>query len=57
MTFAQFVMLTPYPGTVDFERWEKDMGEAVPRVGGIPVSRHWLIPAGAAARRSTRRTR
>jgi radical SAM superfamily enzyme YgiQ (UPF0313 family) len=44
VTFAQFVMLTPYPGTVDFERWEKDMGEAVPRVGGIPVSRHWLIP-------------
>jgi hypothetical protein len=37
-------MLTPYPGTVDFEKWEKDMGEAVPRVGGSPVSRHWLIP-------------
>jgi radical SAM superfamily enzyme YgiQ (UPF0313 family) len=44
VTFAQFVMLTPYPGTVDFERWEKEMGESVPRVGGIPVSRHWLIP-------------
>jgi radical SAM superfamily enzyme YgiQ (UPF0313 family) len=23
ITFAQFVMLTPFPGTVDFERWEK----------------------------------
>jgi radical SAM superfamily enzyme YgiQ (UPF0313 family) len=23
ITFAQFVMLTPYPGTVDFEAWEK----------------------------------
>ena len=22
-TFAQFVMLSPYPGTVDFNRWEK----------------------------------
>ncbi len=26
LTFAQFVMLTPFPGTVDFERWEKAMG-------------------------------
>ena len=23
ITFAQFVMLTPFPGTVDFEKWEK----------------------------------
>src|SRR5438270_3959128 len=23
ITFAQFVMLTPFPGTVDFNRWEK----------------------------------
>lgn len=23
LTFAQFVMLTPFPGTVDFRRWEK----------------------------------
>ena len=23
LTFAQFVMLTPFPGTVDFDRWEK----------------------------------
>jgi hypothetical protein len=22
MTFAQFVPLTPFPGTVDFEKWE-----------------------------------
>jgi radical SAM superfamily enzyme YgiQ (UPF0313 family) len=44
VTFAQFVMLTPYPGTLDFERWEKAMGDAVPRVAGIPVTRHWLIP-------------
>ncbi len=26
LTFAQFVMLTPFPGTVDFERWEKTHG-------------------------------
>jgi hypothetical protein len=44
VTFAQFVMLTPYPGTIDFERWEKEMGDAVPRFAGIPVTRHWLIP-------------
>ena len=30
LTFAQFVMLTPFPGTVDFEKWEKQM-ETNPR--------------------------
>ena len=25
VTFAQFVMLTPFPGTVDFAAWEKTM--------------------------------
>ena len=44
VTFAQFVMLTPYPGTVDFESWEKSVGADVAQVGGIPITRHWLIP-------------
>ncbi|HEY6360399.1 MAG TPA: radical SAM protein, partial [Vicinamibacterales bacterium] len=44
VTFAQFVMLTPYPGTVDFDAWEKRFGTDIPKVGGIPVTRHWLIP-------------
>ena len=44
LTFAQFVMLTPYPGTVDFEAWEKSVGSDAPRVAGIPITRHWLIP-------------
>ena len=44
LAFAQFVMLTPYPGTVDFEAWEKRMGVEAPRVAGIPITRHWLIP-------------
>ena len=44
LTFAQFVMLTPYPGTVDFESWEKRAGADVARVAGIPITRHWLIP-------------
>ncbi len=44
LTFAQFVMLTPFPGTIDFMEWEKSMGSEPPRVGGIPVTRHWLIP-------------
>jgi radical SAM superfamily enzyme YgiQ (UPF0313 family) len=44
LAFAQFVMLTPYPGTVDFEAWEKRLGSDAARVGGIPVTRHWLIP-------------
>lgn len=45
LTFAQFVMLTPFPGTVDFERWEKTEGRAAGDVDGIPLSRYWLIPA------------
>ncbi len=44
LTFAQFVMLTPFPGTVDFNRWEKEQGEDVQRVDGIPITRYWLIP-------------
>lgn len=45
LSFAQFVMMTPFPGTVDFDRWEKNMGENVPRVGGVPITRYWLIPS------------
>jgi len=45
LTFAQFVMLTPFPGTVDFEKWEKAQGENGPTVDGIPLTRYWLIPA------------
>lgn len=45
LTFAQFVMLTPFPGTVDFERWEKAQGEDPAKVEGIPLTRYWLIPA------------
>src|SRR5687767_3843230 len=44
LTFAQFVMLTPYPGTVDFEAWEKKVGATAAQVAGIPITRHWLIP-------------
>jgi tRNA A37 methylthiotransferase MiaB len=44
VTFAQFVMLTPFPGTVDFERWEREAAEANVVIDGVPVKRHWLIP-------------
>ncbi len=44
VTFAQFVMLTPFPGTVDFQRWEEEMNKKDTRVAGIPITRHWLIP-------------
>ena len=44
LTFAQFVMLTPYPGTVDFQAWEKRLGSDAASIQGIPVTRHWLIP-------------
>lgn len=38
LAFAQFVMLTPYPGTVDFAAWEKSLGEDATRIAGVPVS-------------------
>ncbi len=44
IAFAQFVMLTPFCGTVDFERWEKSLGHHPPEVDGIPITRYWLIP-------------
>ena len=44
ITFAQFVMLTPFPGTVDFARWEKSVESSIQSVGGIPITRPWLIP-------------
>jgi radical SAM superfamily enzyme YgiQ (UPF0313 family) len=44
LAFAQFVMLMPFPGTVDFERWEKAMQHDPTRIAGFPLTRHWLIP-------------
>ncbi len=44
VTFAQFVMMTPFPGTVDFARWEKEQALAPTLVEGTPITRYWLIP-------------
>jgi len=44
VTFAQFVTLTPFPGTIDFQRWERESPVAKQTVDGIPSSRYWLIP-------------
>jgi hypothetical protein len=44
ITFAQFLMLTPFPGTTDFAAWEKSMAADSVRVDGMPLTRHWLIP-------------
>jgi hypothetical protein len=43
VTMAQFVMLQPLPGTIDFIKWEKDVADTPP-VAGIPISKYWLIP-------------
>ncbi len=43
-TFAQFVMMTPFPGTVDFARWEKEQAKAPALIDGVPITRYWLIP-------------
>jgi radical SAM superfamily enzyme YgiQ (UPF0313 family) len=44
VTFAQFVMMTPFPGTVDFGRWEKEQAVNPTMVEGTPITRYWLIP-------------
>ncbi len=44
VTFAQFVMMTPFPGTVDFIKWEKEQSVAPTLVNGVPITRYWLIP-------------
>ena len=43
--FAQFLMMTPFPGTVDFVRWEREQGKSPDFVVDVPVTRYWLIPA------------
>ena len=44
ITFAQFVLLTPFPGTIDFEKWAKSDGREQKLVDGVPITKHWLIP-------------
>jgi radical SAM superfamily enzyme YgiQ (UPF0313 family) len=44
LAFAQFVTMTPFPGTADFERWEKSTNGNPERIDGIPITRYWLIP-------------
>src|SRR5688572_18707719 len=44
VAFAQFVMLQPLPGTLDFAAWEKSLGDRAPQVSGIPLTRYWLVP-------------
>jgi hypothetical protein len=43
VSFAQFVMLQPLPGTIDFGNWERDAKD-VPVIDGVPLTRYWLIP-------------
>jgi len=46
LTFAQFVLLTPFPGTLDFDKWAADENRRGTMVAGVPITRHWLIPEG-----------
>ena len=46
LTFAQFVLLTPFPGTVDFEKWAADQQHRDTTIDGVPLTQHWLIPEG-----------
>jgi radical SAM superfamily enzyme YgiQ (UPF0313 family) len=44
LAFAQFVLLTPFPGTVDFEKWSADDTRRTTTIDGVPITKHWLIP-------------
>jgi radical SAM superfamily enzyme YgiQ (UPF0313 family) len=44
LTFAQFVLLTPFPGTVDFDKWAAEERRKGTKVDGVPITQHWLIP-------------
>jgi radical SAM superfamily enzyme YgiQ (UPF0313 family) len=44
LTFAQFVLLTPFPGTVDFEKWAANEDRRGTTIEGVPITQHWLIP-------------
>jgi radical SAM superfamily enzyme YgiQ (UPF0313 family) len=44
LTFAQFVLLTPFPGTVDFEKWAAEEKRRGTQIDGVPLTQHWLIP-------------
>jgi radical SAM superfamily enzyme YgiQ (UPF0313 family) len=44
LTFAQFVLLTPFPGTVDFAKWAAEEQHRGTMVDGVPLTQHWLIP-------------
>jgi hypothetical protein len=45
LAFAQFVLLQPFPGTIDFEKWTKEQVDPL-TIEGIPITQHWLIPEG-----------
>jgi hypothetical protein len=37
------VLLQPFPGTVDFERWAKEQADQGVAINGIPITQHWLM--------------
>lgn len=43
LTFAQFVLLTPFPGTLDFEKWAAEEKRRGTTIDGVPLTEHWLI--------------
>jgi len=45
LAFAQFVLLQPFPGTIDFEKWTKEQVNPL-KISGVPITQHWLIPEG-----------
>ena len=51
------MLLTPFPGTVDFDKWAAQDVNKERIVDGVPITRHWLIPMANSGRSSSCRTR
>jgi radical SAM superfamily enzyme YgiQ (UPF0313 family) len=45
LTFAQFLTLTPFPGTTDFMQWEESLAAESSDAGAVPPAHYWLNPA------------
>ena len=57
LTFAQFVLLTPFPGTVDFEKWASEEANRAEQVDGISDHAALADPEATSGRSCTRRIR
>jgi len=57
LAFAQFLTLTPFPGTTDFTQWEKSLAVEPSDPGADSPAHYWLNPSARASRAFIRHPR